>query len=178
MFSTLFAELRSPWAQISTLFIAGIVYIISVTAQNWPTLVSLGRIAGFSESFKLGWILLGSIRTNFTVFSAITTVLLAILFGVTITLTIHLLRRAKTIQSNTSTLLGSVAGIFGIGCAACGGALLTAFLSIFGATSLITLLPLHGQEFSLLAIGLLLYSIYTLTKKLNTGFVCNIDDTV
>lgn len=67
-----------------------------------------------------------------------------------------------------STISGTVAAIFGIGCAACGSAILLAFLNIFGAGGLLLWLPLHGEEFSIIGILLLTYATWLLLGKANS----------
>ena len=67
-------------------------------------------------------------------------------------------RRSGTFTS----LIGSLAAVIGIGCAACGAALLLSFLSLFGLSGLLLALPLHGVEIGILGVGLLVYTSYRL----------------
>lgn len=68
-------------------------------------------------------------------------------------------------------VLGVVLGTLGAGCAACGSAALAGILSLFGAGGLLTLLPLDGLEFSVLALVVLLLSIYWVAEGLRGGRV-------
>jgi len=59
-------------------------------------------------------------------------------------------------------------GLLGVGCASCGAFLLGSILASFGASGLIALLPLRGEEFSILAIVLLGLSIYWISKSIQS----------
>jgi hypothetical protein len=101
----------------------------------------------------------GALFTNFTLFSALSTLAIAYLFGVNSALLAYYIRRRQTEVSNTSGhsagVLGMVSGIFGIGCAACGSVIIPSFLILVGAGGLLALLPFHGAEFGLLGVILL-----------------------
>ena len=73
-----------------------------------------------------------------------------------------------------SSIGGLVSGIFGIGCAACGTFIFTSVLTLFGVGGILAYLPFGGEEFGFLGVGLLLYSLYTLTKKITDPLVCPI----
>jgi hypothetical protein len=132
----------------------------------------------FTEKLSLIFSLYGSIATNFTPFSAVYTIVLSVLFGMNAALFLYYIRRAQ-IGTNTSTkkmtsigLAGFASGILGIGCAACGSVILTALLASLGAAGALVYFPLHGAEFALLSILLLLASSYYLIKKINDPLVC------
>jgi hypothetical protein len=67
------------------------------------------------------------------------------------------------------SLVGVLLGTLGAGCAACGSAVLAGLLSLFGAASAATLLPLDGLEFALLALVALLLSIHWLADGMRGG---------
>jgi hypothetical protein len=106
--------------------------------------------------------LVGSIRTNFSDFSAVSTIAVAVLFGVNTAMVTYYVRLRRRLS-------------LGIGCAACGTFALGPILSFVGATGLITLLPFDGQEFGLLGIALLGFSIFLAAKKINEPLVCPVD---
>lgn len=120
----------------------------------------------------------GSLITNFSLLSAISTVLIAGLFGVnTALLTFYIRRRqnkSQNVKGNTAGFLGAVSGVFGIGCAACGSVIISGLLALFGASGLLALLPLHGAEFGVVGVVLLMYSVYQLCKRINDPLVCSI----
>ena len=121
--------------------------------------------------------LYGSLGSNFTVLSATYTVLIAVLFGLQITLLTHYIRSVRSKVTNlanvgASGIGGLVSGFFGIGCAACGTFLLSSILVLFGDGGVLAWLPFGGEEFGLLGVGLLVYANHLLVKKINAPLVC------
>jgi len=106
--------------------------------------------------------------------------LLGLLLGLNIVLLIQyaVLQKSLTTHkpkvSAVHTVTGLIATVLGIGCAACGSAILFALLSIFGAGGLIVLLPLHGNEFGVIGLIVLTYSNWILLGKLNNPYICNV----
>jgi hypothetical protein len=149
-----------------------------------PNLTLIGTVltsgtATITEKLQLLVSLYGGIATNFTVVSALYTILIAILFGVYSALLVYYIRAMQT-KSNDAVSVsafgvgGVVSGFFGIGCAACGTFIFTSLLTFGGASAFLALLPLDGQEFGFLGVGLLAYAVYSLLKKLNQSPVCSI----
>jgi hypothetical protein len=157
-----------------------LVFSITVWFANWEAIVWMFQQShvGLSEKFGFLFSYYGSIQTNFSALSAVATVIISILFGLTVTLFAYYVQRMRGIgdaESVGATSIGGlVSGFFGIGCASCGSVLATAILAQFGAGALLLYLPLGGQEFSLIAIVLLGYSSYALTKKIRSPLVCEI----
>jgi hypothetical protein len=107
-------------------------------------------------------------------------VLIALFFGINAALLWYYVARAKRLSKADRSLTftgvgGFVSGIFGIGCAACGTILLTAVAQLFGAAWLITYLPLHGAEFGVLGVALLVLTTYSLAKRIDDPMLCTID---
>ena len=92
-------------------------------------------------------------------------------------LTYHLKRERVSLKSGSGSVFGMVLGTLGAGCAACGSALIAGVFSLFGATGALTLLPLEGAEFTLLALVLLVFSIYWLADGMRGGEIagCPVD---
>jgi len=133
--------------------------------------VSLMSKAAFTIS------LYGSLGSNFTLLTATYTVLIAFLFGVNASLLWYYAARARGIVQSNRTLTftglgGFVSGLFGIGCAACGAILFAGVLKLLGIAWLVTYLPLHGAEFGVLGVVLLLVTSYSLIKRINDPLVC------
>ena len=130
-----------------------------------------------SQKLGIPLSLLGSIITNFTILSALSTIAIAMLFGINVALVVYFLRRkiGEVKQMGiTNGFLGITSGIVGIGCAACGSLLLTSVLSLFGASSILAFLPLAGGEFSILAVILLVISTHTIAKQIQQPGTCNV----
>jgi hypothetical protein len=68
-------------------------------------------------------------------------------------------------------------GVLGAGCAACGSAFLAGILTVFGAGAILTLLPLHGLEFALLALVAVVFSVFWIAEGMRGGEVagCPVD---
>lgn len=165
--------------------IASMVGVTVFSVAVWlPNLKLIGTVITSStattiEKVQLLMSLYGGITTNFTVVSALYTILIAVLFGVYSALLVYYIRTMRTKNNGAVSVSalgvgGVVSGFFGIGCAACGTFILTSLLTFGGASTFLTLLPLGGQEFGFLGVGLLVYAIYSLLKKLNQSPVCSI----
>lgn len=101
-----------------------------------------------------------------------------VLVGVNLALvTYHLLEHRVSVRSGSGSLSGVLLGTLGAGCASCGSAVLVGVLSLFGASGLITALPLDGLEFTLLALIVLFLSIYWVAEGLRGGTIrgCPVD---
>lgn len=84
-------------------------------------------------------------------------------------LTYHVREHRLTLRHGSGSLTGVVLGTLGGGCAACGSAVFVGILSLVGASGLLTALPLDGLEFALMAIGLLVLSMYWLADGMRGG---------
>lgn len=117
--------------------------------------------------------LLGSITTNFTIFSAGYTIVIAILAGVYVSLFTYRFRRQKKLsqKSLSVSFIGLLSGVTGLGCAACGSIVTTSLIGVGGLGSL-ALLPFKGSEFGVFGIVLLVTSIYLLAKQINQPLIC------
>jgi len=103
---------------------------------------------------------------------------LAALIGVDVAMVVyHLREHGLSAREGSTSVAGLVLGTLGAGCAACGTAILAGLLSLFGATGLVTLLPLEGGELSVLAIVVVVLSIYWLADGMRGGEIngCPID---
>ncbi len=124
--------------------------------------------------------LYGSIGTNFTLVSALSAVVIAVLFGINVTLLLYYIRRVRGAASSIRStgvagISGLISGVLGLGCAACGTFVLTSALALVGAAGIITYLPFKGVEFGFIGIGLLLYSTYSIIQKINSPLVCRVE---
>ena len=162
----------------SSWFIAGFTSLfileLSVNVQNLGlarTILASSRIT-LSEKLSYFTTVLGSLTTNYTGLSALLTVLNAILIGLNVSLLVFSLRRLRSsmLGSGMGSLGGVTAGFLGIGCAACGSAL----LSLLGLSGVIAIFPLRGVEFSIIASLLLLASLISTSRRLHASGACQI----
>lgn len=170
---------RLPYALLAVV-IATAVFVLTTWLPNlgllWQVMTS--GAASFADRVTLVAGLTASIGTNFTLFSATITVVVAILFGVNAAMiTYHLrARRRLTRQlrgSATAASFGGLAsGIFGVGCAACGTFVLSPALTFLGLGSMVTMLPFGGEEFSALGVVMLAASLILTARRIAGGDAC------
>ncbi|MCB9818367.1 hypothetical protein H6787_02670 [Candidatus Nomurabacteria bacterium] len=167
----------------TAIFIAWAVFTFAVLLPNIQLIgvVLFSDTASALEKANFLFSLYGSIGTNFTLVSASSTVVIAILFGINVTLLLYYIRKVRDAVSNLRStgaagISGLISGVLGIGCAACGTFVLTSVLALIGAGALVTYLPFKGVEFGFIGIGLLLYSTYSLIRKINSPLVCRIEE--
>lgn len=119
--------------------------------------------------------LLRSLKTNFSIFSLIVTTTSSILTGILVSLIIYYLKRAIKIQQTLgASFAGMVFSLFGVGCASCGSVFLTSFIGFGTTTAIVGRLPFRGQEFGLLGIGITIFAISLIIKKINDPLVCGV----
>lgn len=176
--------LRQVFERRAYVFVAAMVALVALVFATW--LPNLGLVWQITVSPSVSLIdkaeillaLVGSLWTNFTVFSALYTIAIAALFGINAAMVVYylILRKqsiCRTGPAGAATSLGGLAsGFLGIGCAACGTFVLGPVLSLAGAGGLIALLPLDGQEFGLLGVGMLGYSIFLAARKFREPLLC------
>ena len=178
----IFEVLSKVFRQLRYSIIAVLIAFFTLsTAILQPNIGLLGAVF---TSGEISWVskynfliaLYGSLATNFSVVSAVSTVLIAVLLGMNIALLVYYIRRRQiggnNKAGNTASIAGIVAGTFGVGCAACGTVILSTMFAVFGGGGLLLLLPLHGAEFGVLGVILLSFSIYQLGKRINDPLVC------
>jgi len=160
------------------LIFAFAIFAFSLWLRNLPLLGNIISSPAFNLLGKLTLFvkLLGGITTNATPFSATLIIAMSTLFGVNVSLILYYLvkRRGVPVKEGVGAAGALSSGLLGVGCASCGSFLLGSILASFGASGLITLLPLQGEEFSILAIILLGLSIYWISKSIQSDKVCAI----
>lgn len=155
--------------------VALFIFALAVWLPNLRLLFSLefDRAVPVGDKLTFPLRLAESITTNFTPLSASYTVAIAILFGINLAMTIYYFKKRQETLTQTgtaTTFVGFVSGMFGVGCAACGSVILSAM----GAGGALTLLPLHGGEFGITGVLLLIVSISLVAKKIVRPSACEI----
>lgn len=170
-----------PVYWLVTLVVSVLTLTVMLLLPNYSILLSvlLSPVVSMVSKAAFFATLYGSLSTNFTILAAASVIMIALLFGVNAALLLYYIRRvrglgaAKVAQS--ATLGGLVAALLGIGCAACGSAVIAIVLQLVGVGWLLTVLPLHGAEFGLLGVVLLLVTTRSLARRINDPAVCPID---
>ncbi|NCN98730.1 hypothetical protein COU62_02390 [Candidatus Pacearchaeota archaeon CG10_big_fil_rev_8_21_14_0_10_35_219] len=164
---------KKPGYAILTIIIALIFYILNVIIQNYQTLSSFlknyGLLSGIIYLFN------GSIdfHKSTLLHSYISLVLSSLLIGILISLITFKIKNAKHKSKKTGVLssVGIFIALLAPGCAACGIGLI-AVLGIGGI--FISLLPFKGLEISVLAIIIIGFAIFKISKDLTICEVCTI----
>lgn len=168
-------------------YLAVLVTILGIIFATWlPNISLIYSVVGSTEVSLISKILLllnliGSIATNFTPFSATYTVVIALLFGVYISLFIYLLvHRVQRVRAGgiATGFAGVVSGVLGVGCAACGSLILTSIFTFTASSSALTLLPFGGNEFGLLGITLLVIAIVVTARNIERPLVCDTSNNI
>jgi len=105
-----------------------------------------------------------------TMFSSIIAV--SILSGITLSMIIYQMRVARSFggKKNLASFGGIFGGAFSSACSACS----TTLASILGTAGGLAIFPLKGLEFSLPSIGILIASMYFISKGLMESGKCKI----
>jgi len=175
-----FVEVLSRWkySLLATL-VAFATFTFSIWLPNGPLVreILFGNFVLGPDKLVVLGSLYGSIWTNFNAVSAMYTIIIAILFGINISMLAYYIKQRKGTFEGKTTLAGVggiVSGLFGIGCAACGTFILSSILVLVGAGGVIAFLPFGGQEFGFLGVILVAYATYWTAKKIKEPIVCEI----
>jgi len=147
----------------------------------FPNFGLIGKVFGsgapLADKIWITLSLLGAIDSNFSLFSAAYTIAIAVLFGLTTAMIAYSFRHGRPATAGGNIALGSGAiasGALGIGCAACGSLISGALFSALGATGALAALPLHGGEFGLLSVALLVLSLALISRTLAQPIACEL----
>ncbi len=173
--------LIKPAYLLIAVLVAGVVFTLAVWLPNIRliSMVLFSDTASVLDKVYFLTSLYGSIGTNFTTVSASYTIAIVALFGINSALLTYYIRKMRGGMRGLSStgaagIGGLVSGVFGIGCATCGTFIITSALALFGATGFLAFLPLRGGEFGFVGVGLLMYSVYAVTRKIDEPMVCEI----
>jgi len=139
---------------LMTTFISfGVFYWLTVTNVANQSLDIYALMSGF----------------NFTFWAIFFTAIISLLLGIFIALVVY---RFKLIQNGSKKLgffgtLGFFFGVFSAGCPSCGSVI----LALFGAPLALMLLPYKGLELKVASILILIWSNYSMSRKL---IKCNV----
>ena len=113
------------------------------------------------------------VSLSYLITSIILTIVISALAGINFALMAFKIKRMKmmnSVKSNSSTVLGGAFAAFTPGCPAC-TAPLAVILSAVGGLSLF---PMQGLELKFISVGVLIFSIYWITRGLQSRSCCKI----
>lgn len=159
------------------LFIAAGVLLFSIWLPNLSLVKNTLFSSYLSAVQKTNLLIatLGGFVTNFTLFSRLLTITVAVLFGINSTMLFYYLRKKVVLEKSLGAGFGGIlTGLIGVGCASCGSVILSSIFGLGATAGFIGVLPLKGQEFGLLSIGILSISIYKLAQKIQQPVLCKL----
>lgn len=157
------------WLAITLGLLALMIIIINYSLLSY-TLSS--DIFNWQEKIKIISRLPLTLRSNFTVFDQISLGVVSLLAGLNFALLLLYFRKRPKIKKAGLGSLGTLAGLVGIGCPACGSVILSTFFGFSATATFMGFLPFKGAEFALLGIIILLWSIISVAKKIYSPAVC------
>ena len=105
--------------------------------------------------------------------SIVLTIIISALAGINFALMAFKIKRMKmmnSVKSNSSAVLGGAFAAFTPGCPACTAPLAV----ILGAVGGLSLFPMQGLELKFISVGVLIFSIYWITRGLQSKSCCKI----
>lgn len=151
---------------ITTLIIALVFYSINVLISSWNSLTGFYSTLGFFQTIKLFFILFFGFKETIMLNSFISLIIISILFGMLFSLVGYKVRIRQGTDKKKIGLFGGIGlflAAFAPGCAACGVGLASILGMGAGAMSF---LPYDGLELSVVSIGVLGFTIVTVTKNM------------
>jgi len=164
---------RNPKYIVASVLISSLMFFIFILANNFATFVTL---LGLNSPPKLFIEVVTNGAANILAASGIalfaSIIAVSILSGLTISMIIYQLRMTRSFgcKRNLAGFGGIFGGAFSSACSACS----TTLASIFGVAGGLSIFPLKGLEVSLPSIGILVASMYFISKGLVESGRCKI----
>lgn len=153
-----------------------IFFLLLLLVENGKTAFSVFSFdtLSFSKQLKISIVTLFNISDTFSVSSLILSTLGSLLGGINISLAyIYMKTRGEVIlKSGLYSGIGLFLAFIGIGCAACGTALIAVLLSFLGLSAMVHALPYQGQEIGYIGIIFLCMATYSLAVKVSAPTTC------
>ena len=166
---------RKDSRAIIIIFTIVFLLLLLITENGKPAFDVFGfDTIPISNRISLAFSTLFDIKTTFTAGALILAVLGSFLGGINISLayTYMRLRGEILLHSGLYSGIGLLFAFFGVGCAACGTALLSVILGFFGFSAMLQVLPYQGQEIGYIGLIFLCIATYTLARKVAVPNVC------
>ena len=113
------------------------------------------------------------VSLSYMITSIILTIAISALAGINFAMMAFKIKRMKmmnSVKSNSSAVLGGAFAAFTPGCPACTAPLAV----ILGAVGGLSLFPMQGLELKFVSVGVLIFSIYWITRGLQSRSCCKI----
>ncbi len=157
---------------LSTLFF----FLMLLAAQNGKSAGQLLTFTAlsFPERCTLFLKTFFDIQDTFTASTLILAILGSFFGGINLSMAYTYMRMRGEIilKSGLYSGLGMLIAFLGIGCAACGTALLSVLLGFFGFSTMLNVLPYKGEEIGYIGLLILFIATYALSKKVAAPGTC------
>ncbi|HJT10250.1 MAG TPA: hypothetical protein VJ771_05645 [Candidatus Nitrosotalea sp.] len=164
---------RNPRYIALSIFISFSMLFVFILANNFSTFVTILNL-NLSQKLLVDVTTNGAANILYAagpaLFSSI--IVVCILSGITISMIVYKIRVTGSFGGKKN--LASFGGIFGGGFASACSACTSTLASILGAAGGLAIFPLKGLEFSLPSIGILVVSMYFISKGLVESGKCKI----
>ena len=173
--SYVYKAIKKSFKSNNNKVIGGIIFVASFLLSLWiNNIYSLIGYFSLHTSFLHKIIYLvnytASSILELSLFTIVYSSFLFILLSINTVLFIHIYKTARHLfgkaQIVTTSGVGFLVSLIGIGCFSCGAFILSYILSVFGLSSILLFLPFKGFEIVLLGVVILCISISILSKKL------------
>lgn len=151
------------------------LFLLLLSQNGEPALQVFGLSSlDFFGQVSLAIATVFDIGNAFTVSTIILATLGSLLAGINLALAyVYMKTRGELLlKSGLYSGIGLVLALLGIGCAACGTALLSLLLGFFGFSAMLSILPYQGQEIGYIGLIFLLIATYFLSRKISAPNVC------
>lgn len=113
-------------------------------------------------------------KSTFTSGSLMLAILGSFLGGINLSLayTYMKIRGRLILRSGLYSGIGLIFAFFGVGCAACGTALVSLIIGFFGFSAMLHVLPYQGEEIGYIGLIFLCIATYSLSRKVMAPNVC------
>lgn len=168
---------RHPTYTIVAILVALFLLLLAIWLPNLTFLRHVADSDTYSLSAKLNiyWTSIGFLKTNFTVLTRTFTIIVVALSGINIAmLTFYIRNRIKLEKAAGIGIVGTAAGLLGVGCTSCGSVILSSIIGIGASNSFLGFFPLKGAEFGILGTIIILFSIYLIAHKIKNPNLCKI----
>ena len=161
------------FSAIASIFCIALFYAMAALLLPNASLLITTITGPFSLGYKLTLFisLLGGFWTAESPLDSILLLLSSILIGANFYFlgkTIYLLRHSKKIKLSVGG--ATIISLVTAGCASCGLSL----ISLLGLSASVSILPFHGLELHIAAVGLLIFSLWYMFKKLYEAKYCKL----
>lgn len=169
-------EVMKRWDYVVlALLVSLLLFLFAIWLPNFSFVKEIITSQYFSVSEKVS-ILFSSLKafqTNFRPFGRVMIVAVSLLFGLNMSLFSFYLKRRVRFQKEAGISVGGImAGMLGVGCASCGSFIISSLFGASASVAFLGFLPLKGQEFAIISLIILGFSIISTAKKIQEPLVC------